>query len=77
MPRHDALPVSLPPRGLCREAAAQYVGISAGKFDQMVVDGRMPKPRRIDGRKIWDRVALDIAFDELPDDGEVNEWDAA
>jgi hypothetical protein len=28
----------------------------------------MPAPKRLDGRVLWDRVALDIAFDELPDD---------
>lgn len=78
MPRHDALPPSLPPRGLCREAAAQYVGVSAGKFDEMVSDRRMPAPKRIDGRKVWDRLALDIAFAALPDDGvgADNPWDA-
>ena len=65
MPRYDALPPSLPPRGLAREASAQYVGVSAGKFDEMVEDGRMPKAKRIDGRKVWDRCALDLAFDAL------------
>jgi hypothetical protein len=65
MPRYDALPASLPPRGLNREAAAAYIGISVGKFDEMVEDGRMPKAKRIDGRKVWDRRALDLAFDAL------------
>jgi hypothetical protein len=65
MPRYDALPASLPPRGLCREAAAQYVGISPGKFDEMVADHRMPRAKQIDGRKVWDRRALDMAFDAL------------
>jgi hypothetical protein len=77
MARHDALPPNLPPRGLCREAAAQYVGVSAGKFDAMVADHRMPEPVRVDGRNIWDRRALDRAFDalscDLPEDD--NEWD--
>jgi predicted DNA-binding transcriptional regulator AlpA len=67
MPRYDALPVNLPPRGLQREAAAQYIGISVGKFDEMVADRRMPKPVQIDGRKVWDRRALDLAFDGLGD----------
>jgi predicted DNA-binding transcriptional regulator AlpA len=65
MPRFDALPPNLAPRGLKREAAAQYVGVSVGKFDQMTKDGRMPKPIRIDGRKVWDRFALDRAFEAL------------
>ena len=73
-----ALPPSLAPRGLQRDAAAGYVGIGPTKFDEMVRDGRMPGPKRIDGRKVWDRVALDMAFEELPDDGEpANDWDQA
>jgi hypothetical protein len=75
--RYAALPPSLPPRGLCREAAARYIGVSPTKFDELVADGRMPDAKRIDSRKVWDRTALDLAFDALPGDGEVNPWDAA
>ena len=68
----------LPPRGLSREAAAAYVGVSPSKFDALVSDRRMPKPKRVDGRRIWDRHALDSAFDALDDeDGNrqaVNPW---
>lgn len=82
MARPDALPLSLPPRGLSREVAAQYIGVSVGKFDEMVGDGRMPQPKRIDTRKLWDRDALDRAFWALPEDGEgvgggANPWDNA
>lgn len=70
-----ALPPSLAPRGLQREVAAAYVGISATKFDEMVADGRMPAPKTVDRRKIWDRHALDLAFDALPSNDEENEWD--
>jgi len=42
----------VPRRGLSRDEAAMYVGVSAGKFDEMVGDGRMPAPVRIDHRKI-------------------------
>ena len=56
----------VPRRGLSRDAAAMYVGVSPGKFDQMLADGRMPAPRRIDGRKVWDIRDLDLAFEELP-----------
>jgi excisionase family DNA binding protein len=55
------------PRGLSREQAAEYVGVGATKFDEMVADGRMPRPKRIDGRVVWDVVRLDIAFEALPD----------
>jgi predicted DNA-binding transcriptional regulator AlpA len=56
----------VPRRGLSRNEAAMYIGISAGKFDALVADGRMPAPRRIDGRRIWDVRELDLAFDALP-----------
>jgi predicted DNA-binding transcriptional regulator AlpA len=66
--RKELLPANLPPRGLCRSEAAAYIGVSPTKFDEMVADGRMPKPKRIDGRVVWDRHQLDIAFGALPDD---------
>jgi len=70
------LPVSLPPRGLSRVQAAEYIGVGVTKFDEMVVDGRMPKPKRIDGRTVWDRIKLDEAFAALDDAaGPKNEWD--
>jgi predicted DNA-binding transcriptional regulator AlpA len=69
MPRSaEVLPPSLPPRGLNRVQAAAYIGVGVTKFDQMVADGRMPGPKRIDGRVLWDRYALDAAFGALPDD---------
>jgi excisionase family DNA binding protein len=65
----------IPRRGLSREEAAMYVGVSGNKFDEMVSDGRMPRAVRIDGRKIWDVRALDMAFDELPRDNVPNSWE--
>ncbi|CCV08648.1 conserved hypothetical protein [Mesorhizobium metallidurans STM 2683] len=61
--------ISYPPRGLTREEAARYIGVGTTLFDEMVADGRMPKPKRINSRAVWDRVALDIAFTSLPDKG--------
>ena len=55
-----------------------YIGISAGKFDEMVADGRMPEPVKIDSRKVWDIRSLDLAFDALPRENEGTEgstWD--
>lgn len=65
--KHDGL--SYPPRGLSREEAARYIGVGLTKFDELVASRRMPRPKRIDGRVIWDRIALDAAFSELPEDG--------
>lgn len=64
-----------PPRGLRHGPAADYVGMKPTKFDGMVDDGRMPKPRRVDGVVVWDRHELDRAFDELPHEAEANPWD--
>lgn len=74
-----ALPPSLPPRGLSRPEAAQYVGVSPTKFDEMVKSRTMPPPKRVGARVIWDRIKLDAAFSALPDDGdneEENPWDS-
>jgi predicted DNA-binding transcriptional regulator AlpA len=62
-----------PPRGLSRIDAARYIGVSATKFDQLVRLRQMPAPKRIGGRVIWDRLALEAAFSDLP--GDENEID--
>jgi len=51
--------------------------VSASKFDSMVGDGRMPKAKKIDGRRVWDVRALDQFFDALPggDESDQNAWD--
>jgi hypothetical protein len=54
------------------------IGISATKFDELVRDGRMPVPRRIDSRKVWDVRDLDVAFDALPSENlesQGSSWD--
>jgi len=56
--------------------AATYIGVSPTKFDEMVADSRMPKPKRIDGRVVWDLRRLDLAFDALPDEHTANPWDS-
>lgn len=72
---HAVLPASLAPRGLSRPQAAAYIGVSASLFDQLVKDGRMPPPKRINGRVVWDRHRLDERFDAIDDCGH-NPWDA-
>ena len=54
------------PRGLSRSQAAAYVGIGATLFDRLVATGKMPQPREIAGRRVWDRQEVDRAFEELP-----------
>jgi predicted DNA-binding transcriptional regulator AlpA len=71
----SVLPGSLPPRGLSRVQAAEYIGVSTTKFDEMVKDQRMPKPKRIDSRTVWDRMQLDKAFAALPGDEDKHPYD--
>lgn len=53
------------PRGLRRAEAAAYLGISPGTFDTWVEEGVMPQAIRRRGIVVWDREALDAAFDAL------------
>jgi hypothetical protein len=59
----------LEPRGLSREEAADYIGVGVTLFDEMVGDKRMPKPKVINSRAVWDVRKLDSAFEALPDAG--------
>jgi predicted DNA-binding transcriptional regulator AlpA len=64
---------------MSRTEAAGYVGVSPSLFDLMVQDGRMPGPKRINARVVWDRFALDRAFEQLPDRDQAadEDWKAA
>jgi predicted DNA-binding transcriptional regulator AlpA len=75
--RAERLVIALAPRGVSRVEAAIYVGVSPSLFDMMVKDGRMPGPKRINSRTVWDRYELDAAFEALPDEDERrgNPWD--
>ncbi|KAI93223.1 hypothetical protein T281_18010 [Rhodomicrobium udaipurense JA643] len=65
MQKQSRLPPSLPPRGLSRDQAAEYICASPALFDQLVRDGRMPKPVRINTKPVWDRVEIDLYFSAL------------
>lgn len=72
----DTTFLSLELRGLNRARAAAYVGVSPSLFDEMVSDGRMPPPRIINSRTVWDRCELDASFDILPRKEERDPWDS-
>jgi hypothetical protein len=65
------------PRGLIKKWSAVYVGVGSTLFDEMVDDGRMPQPRIINSKEVWDTQELDFAFDDLPRKSEQtkNSWD--
>jgi predicted DNA-binding transcriptional regulator AlpA len=65
MPKQDHL--SLSPRLVAREVAAQYVCCSPSFFDALVEKGLMPQPRRLgEKKKVWDIEELNRAADALP-----------
>lgn len=67
MSRQLALPPTLPPRLVNREAAAAYVNLSPNTFDELVRGGKMPKLKQLTGkRQAWDVRALDVCVDQLP-----------
>jgi hypothetical protein len=48
------------------------------KFQEMVADRRLPKPIHVDGMRLWDRLTLDAAADDLAAadaDGRPNSFD--
>jgi hypothetical protein len=68
------------PFGMNRATAAEYAGFSAGHFDKMVADGRMPAPRREGSRLVWLRDELEAALRALPSEGDdcsQNDWENA
>lgn len=61
-------PSKIEPRGLRRLDAAAYVGVSPSQFDAWIHQKIMPKPKKIGGVAVWDRLRLDAAFEALPGD---------
>lgn len=54
--------VDFTPRGLRREQAARYIGISPSLFDLKRKEGAIPPPRDLFGVMVWDRIDLDSLF---------------
>lgn len=54
-----------PRRGLRAPEAALYIGVSVGKFNELVKERKMPEAIKVDNCAIWDIRALDSAFDAL------------
>jgi excisionase family DNA binding protein len=54
---------SWPPRAMKAETAAAYLDISRSKFYELVDRGVLPRPRAIDGVRLWDRLSLESAFE--------------
>ncbi len=63
------------PFGMNRAVAADNAGFSAGHFDKMVADGKMPAPRREGSRLVWLQDELQAALRALPTDGAPDKTD--
>lgn len=63
----NLLALGLTPRGLTREQAAEYVGVTPGTFDTWRGRRLLPPPMRSTQR--WDIRALDRALDNLDQSG--------
>jgi hypothetical protein len=44
--------------------------MSPTKFDELVKTGLFHRGKKVHGCRVWDRYALDIEFENLPDDDE-------
>jgi predicted DNA-binding transcriptional regulator AlpA len=69
----------VPRFGFSMVQAAQAIGVSVNTFLSMVADHRMPRPKPIGNRKVWDVEEVQAAFKALPhdmqsDDGDENTW---
>jgi excisionase family DNA binding protein len=70
MPAKAAVAGRLPVRrGLDESEAAVYLSLSPSFFRKLVEEKRMPRPRIIGSRRIWDVEELDLAFKALPREG--------
>ena len=71
----ERLPIVL---GLPELEAAAAIGVSLSFFRELVEDGRMPKPRVLNNRQIYDIDDLRAAFKNLPHKGELpsSKWSA-
>jgi hypothetical protein len=63
MAPEDVLPPGLVPRGLTRERAAAFVGLSPAAFDKARSEGKYPGPTLPGGR--YDLVLLQASMDRL------------
>lgn len=63
--------------GLSAPEAAEAIGIGITLFLQMTEDGRMPRPRVIGARRVYDVDEVRTAFKALPHDRQAEPTDPA
>jgi predicted DNA-binding transcriptional regulator AlpA len=63
--RDRRIAANLHPRGLNRDQAARYVGLSVSCFKRLVAEGLLPPALHFGRRRVWDLRALDDALDRM------------
>lgn len=67
--------LAYPPRALRAERAAAYLGMAESTFHKLVAQGVFPPPIKLGGMRLWDRLKLDAAFDNLKSEEEQEKID--
>ena len=78
MSRFDNLPPGIIPFAVSRDTGAALLGISGGTFDKLVRAGKLPEPREVESRILWDAKEIEAAWRAMPKRGQPstsNEWD--
>jgi excisionase family DNA binding protein len=57
--------IDFAPRGLSADEAARYIGVGRTMFEELVARRKMPRPKRIGARVIYDRFEVDAYFADL------------
>jgi predicted DNA-binding transcriptional regulator AlpA len=57
--------IDFAPRGLSADEAARYIGVGLTMFDELVAARKMPRPKRVGSRVVYDRFEVDAAFSDL------------
>jgi predicted DNA-binding transcriptional regulator AlpA len=68
--------LSYSPRMMRLGRAAAYVDVSQSTFLRWVEEGAMPKPVIHNGIRMWDRIDVDSAIEDLKE-GPINTYDKA
>lgn len=68
--RHGPAERTVPRLGLNVTEVALSLGVSPNTVLKMVEEGRLPRPRVWNRRKIWRTAEIDAALSEWPIDGE-------
>jgi len=57
--------IDFSPRGLSTDEAARYIGVGRTMFEELVASRKMPRPKRVGSRVIYDRFEVDACFSDL------------